>query len=283
VPRPGTGVCAKVCMPTSSRRGSGKGVPPPHWIPWPGWEQRGLLGRRYRVHRLAVVLHLGLRLLRPPLSLCLSSPPAERGTVRPACTGHPHPLQLHPAPHSHLHKLVPFAVPCMRGLLCCWRARAALLPSPMLCRLPWHVLRHLRYKGSHSTFASPKHASLCPRAWHFSPPVRGGPRSRACSAWALPNTQTPFPQAPPSSRSGGAGDARRKANARAHRAPRAFCALISCFLPHSPTAAIISSGLHAWSCNFAPWGTVCQRWSLLRPGKEAQGRPRGAEDGEKRP
>lgn len=185
MPRPGTGARAQASMPTGSRRGSGKGAPPrQHWLPLLGWEQRGLLGRHYHIHHLADVLHLGLRLLCPPLSLCLSPPPAESRTVRPACPLHRgHPSPRGPScPPRHLHELVPFAVPSVRGLPRCWRARAALLPSPSLCHLPRHVLRHLRHKGSRSSFASPKCASLCPRAWHLSPPISSGTRSQACSA-----------------------------------------------------------------------------------------------------
>lgn len=98
----------------------------------------------------------------------------------------------------------------------------------------------------------------------------------------MPSTRTPFPQAPPSSCSRGAGGAQRKADAHAHRAPRPSCPFVFCFLPCGPMATIVSSGLSGWSHSFAPWGTARQHWSLLCPGKGAQGRPRGAEDGEKR-
>lgn len=67
----------------------------------------------------------------------------------------------------------------------------------------------------------------------------------------------------------------------AHHAPRASRPFIFCFLPSSPTAAIVSSGLCTPSHSFAHWGTACQGWSLLHPGKGGQGRTRGAEDGEK--
>lgn len=67
-----------------------------------------------------------------------ASLPLAQGTPFPISSSSHHPL------HSHLHEPVPFDVHSMRGLPHCWRTRAALLPSCMLRRLPWHVLWHLQ-------------------------------------------------------------------------------------------------------------------------------------------
>lgn len=216
-------------------------------------------------------------------SLLLLQRGGQSGQLAP-CTGdcHPHPLQLHPAPCSHFHKTVPFDVPSMRGLPHCWRARAALLPSCMLRRLPWHILWHLRHKGSRSFFASPKCAPLYPRTPALIASHKWWGQVTGILSLGFAQHSNPFSTSFPSSHGRGAGDAQRKADTRAHRAPRASCPFVSCFLPHGPTAAIISSGLSGRSHGFTPRGIAHQQRSLLCPGKGVQGRPRGAEDGEKR-
>lgn len=162
---------------------------------WMGREQRGLLGRHYRVHHLADVLHLGLQLPHPPLSFCLSPPPADIGERQSGLQGSPlhrgtpylFPLTLS-CSHSHLHKAGTFCCPlqeravpllgsqgCSPLLSCSLPSSPAHLLVPAAQRFPFLLGQHKVY----TCFAPGLALITSHNCWD---------QIQECSAWILPNT-----------------------------------------------------------------------------------------------